>query len=220
MKQKHYFIGDIQFNSKKKCEDYTRNIINNLGCCKIDTNHEYFNFFLNLIKNHPEYHDKIGTGIDYFYIMPNPLVSKYFQTMIKRTDGTDIDFSWVYCCKFKERTSKEDLLRSLRAAIKGIVIDFKQKQGKMICNYCKNENELYENYHVDHDNPSFDTLKNNFLQSTTKQIPSSFGNCEKYQLTIFNPEDEDFKNEWIEYHNKYCNFQILCRNCNAAKGNK
>jgi hypothetical protein len=93
--------------------------------------------------------------------------------MIKRLDGTIIDFSWVYCCQFKERTTSDDLLRSMREAIKYDTIKYKQKQSKLICNFCKTENELYENYHVDHHNPSFQTLKDNFLQLTKKQIPLS-----------------------------------------------
>jgi hypothetical protein len=212
-----YYIGKIGFKTKKECEDYTRNIINNLGCCKINKEHIQFNFFYNLIQNHPECDDKIGVGIDYFYIIPNHLVKKYYQTMIKRLDGSEIDFSWVYCCKFKLRTLNDDLLRSMRTAIKDVIIKHKQKQLKLICNFCKTENELYENYHVDHHEPSFQILKDNFLQLTKKQIPSSFGDCKISNLTIFKDEHEEFKNDWIDYHNQNCNFQILCRDCNLRK---
>jgi hypothetical protein len=216
MKQK-YYIGELEFKTKKECENYTRNIINELSCCIINKDHTYFNFFDNLIKNHPEYDDKKGIGIDYFYIQPNPLIRKYYQTMIKRLDGIEIDFSWVYCCQFKERTTSDYLLMAMREAIKYDIIKYKQKQSKLICNFCKTENELYENYHVDHHNPSFQTLKDNFLQLTKKQIPLSFGDCKIYKLTIFKDEDDDFKNDWVDYHNKNYNFQILCRDCNLRK---
>jgi len=216
MKQK-YYIGELEFKTKKECEDYTRNIINNLGCCIINNDHSHFAFFNNLLKNHPNCDDKIGYGIDYFYIQPNPLVKKYYQTMIKRLDGTIIDFSWVYCCKFKERTATDNLLKAMRTAIKDVVIDFKRSQRKLICNFCKTETELYENYHVDHENPSFQALKDDFLQLTKLQIPSSFGDCKRYNLTIFNDEDNEFKNEWCIYHNNNCTFQILCRSCNLTK---
>jgi hypothetical protein len=218
--KKKYYIGKLEFKTKKDCEEYTRNIINNLGCCIINKVHTYFNFFDDLIYNHPEYYDKIGIGIDYFYITHNPLIKKYYQTMIKRLDGTEIDFSWVYCCKFKERSTSDDLLRAFRYAIKYDTIKYKQKQNKLICNLCKTENELYENYHVDHHNPSFLTLKDNFLQLTKKQIPISFDDCKISKLTIFKDEDKDFKNDWIDYHNKNCNFQILCKNCNLRKNKK
>ena len=216
-KNEKYYIGDLKFKTKKECENYTRNIINNLGCCVIKKDHIHYSFFENLIKNHPEYNEKKGIGIDYFYIIPNPLIKKYFQTMIKRLDGSYIDFSWVYCCNFKERTSTNLLLRAMREAIKNDTIEYKQKQTKLICNFCKTENELYENYHVDHYNPSFQTLKDNFLQLTQKQIPLTFGDCKIYKLITFKDDDEEFKNEWIDYHNKNYNFQILCRDCNLRK---
>lgn len=217
MKQK-YYIGELEFKTKKECENYTRKIINELGCCVINKDHKHFKFFDNLIQNHSDCEDKKGTGIDYFYIQPNPLNQKHFMTMIKRLDGSEIDFSWVYCCQFKERTTTEDLIRSMREAIKHVTINYKQKQSKLICNFCKTENELYENYHVDHDNPSFKTLKDNFLQLTKKKIPLSFGNCKKYNfMANFKDEDVDFENEWVDYHNTNCNLQILCRDCNLRK---
>jgi hypothetical protein len=216
MKQK-YHIGDLQFKTKKECENYTRKIIYDLGCCIINKTHPHFNFFDNLLQNHPECDDKIGIGIDYFYIQPNPLVKKYYQTMITRLDGSEIDFSWVYCCQFKERTTTDYLLMSMREAIKNDTIQYKLQQRKLICAFCKTENERYENYHVDHHNPSFKTLKDDFLRLTKKQIPSSFEDCKIYKLTIFKDEDEDFKKSWVNYHNTYCNFQILCRDCNLRK---
>lgn len=77
--KKKYFIGEKGFTTKKECENYTRKIINNLGCCKIEKSHSDFNFFYDLIKNHPESDEKIGSGIDYFFIQPNPIVKKIFS---------------------------------------------------------------------------------------------------------------------------------------------
>ena len=216
MKSK-YFIGELEFKTKKECENYTRTIINTLGCCQIKKENVQYEFFNDLIQNHPECDSKIGVGIDYFYIKPNPFVKKYFQTMIKRVDGSEIDFSWVYCCKFKERTLSDHLIRSMRMAIKNDILEYKQKQTKLICNFCQTENELYEDFHVDHHNPSFKTIKNNFLQETTKSIPSSFDDCKIFKISIFKDEDKDFKNDWVDYHKKNCNFQILCRDCNLRK---
>ena len=49
----------------------------------------------------------------------------------------------------------------MRNAIKDDIIEFK-RQSILKCVNCKTENELYENFHVDHDNPSFQNLKDNF----------------------------------------------------------
>ena len=215
VKKMKYYIGKLGFKTKKECENYTRNIINNLGICIINKDHIQFSFFDDLIQNHPNYDGKKGIGIDYFSIEPNPFVNKYYQMRIRRIDGSDIDFSWVYCCQFKERTTREYLINAMREAIKDDTMKYKQ-QSKLICNFCKTENELYENYHVDHHNPSFQTIKDNFLL-TKKQIPSSFGDCKTYNRPIFKDEDKDFKSDWVDYHNKNCNFQILCRDCNLRK---
>jgi len=212
-----YYIGDVSFKTKKECENYTRNIINSLGCCIINKTHSHFIFFDNLIKNHTEYDDKRGVGIESFYIAPNPMVKTSYQTNIKRIDGSVVVFSWVYCCQFKEKTTTNNLVNSMRISVRNHTINYKQKQTKLICNYCKSENELYENYHVDHDNPSFQTLKNDFLQLTTKKIPLLFDSCKKYNFAIFKEENDDFKNDWVDYHNKNCNLQILCRDCNLRK---
>lgn len=218
MTKQKYFIGDLGFKTKKECENYTRTIINGLGCCKIHKTHDKYSFFVSLLNNHPNCLTKIGSGIDYFYIQPNPLIEKYFQTMIKRTDGTNVDFSWVHCCQFKDKTDVDKLLRAMRYAIKDDIIRFK-KQSQLKCVQCQSEDELYEDFHVDHDNPSFKTLKDNFLQATDKLIPTSFTDCNKYKLTMFTNDSNSnaFKKEWIEYHNNHCNLQILCRDCNLRK---
>ena len=80
-----YYIGELEFKTKKDCETYTRNIINTLGCCEIKKDNAYFIFFNNLIKNHPKYELKKGAGIDYFFIEHNP-IAKGYQTMIKNID--------------------------------------------------------------------------------------------------------------------------------------
>jgi len=210
-----YYIGPLEFKTKKECLTYTRNIINKLGCCIISKDHDYYNFFLDLINNHPECEFKIGVGIIFFYIRINPLFKKNYEIMIKRLDGSDIGFSWTYCCEFKERTSQFNLIKAMRYVIREDTIIFK-KNNKLICNLCSKDNEVYENYHVDHNNPSFKLLKENFLK-TQLEVPIYFDNCKITGYTIFKDVDEKFKRNWVEYHTTNCNLQILCRECNLKK---
>jgi len=212
-----YSIGDLKIKTKKECENYTRNLINTLGCCILSKDNEHFNFFNNLLKNHPKYEIKKGVGINYFYIQNNPLTTKYYQTLIKRLDGSDVDFSWVYCCQFRVRENKFYLDRAMRFVVKNDTIGFKQKQTILICTICNVDNEPYENYHVDHDNPSFCELKNNFLQLTTQLMPIDFLEYNIDDPNIFKDSDKGFENEWKEYHTQNCNLQILCDNCNLNK---
>jgi hypothetical protein len=215
-----YYIGDKGFKTKKDCENYTREIITNLGCCDVKEDNNKYSFFLDLINNHPEYIEKKGTGIKYFFIQPNPLNKKTYQTMIKRTDNSDIDFSWLYCCSFKPKTIKEDLNIAMRRTIYPFVSAFKRdmyiRHGKIQCYLCEIDNED-EDYQVDHDDPPFRELRDNFIKHTKILIPQTFGSCPKYKLNIFKPEDNEFEKAWSKYHNDNCLLQILCKKCNLKK---
>ena len=211
-----YFIGELQFQTKKECEEYVRNVIHNLGLCQVQKSHEQFTFFDNLLQNHPKYETKKGSGVDYFYITKNPMNQRSYQTMIKRTDGSDIDFSWVQCSQFKIRTQAHYLSSAMRAAIRNETIRYK-KNSELKCAYCGSNDKEYADYHVDHDNPSFLKLKIDFLSKNQKPLPTTYGNCEKYNITIFNTESKLLEQDWVTYHNTHCNFQILCRRCNLQK---
>jgi hypothetical protein len=212
-----YYIGKIGFKTKKECENYTRSIIEKISYNKIEKDNEHFIFFNDLIKNHPDFESKQGIGIDYFYIIPSPLTKQGYQTMIKHPDGNETSFRWRSCCEFREKNTNEYLTKAMRTAVKEIVIQYKREQCELICNICKNKNEPYEKYEVDHDNPSFKKLKDDFLCITTIPIPSSFAKIEKINLTIFKDQDTNFENDWIKYHNENCRFQILCSGCNQRK---
>lgn len=61
-----YNIGNLTFKTKTAAHKYTKNIIDELGYCIIDSTHDKFNFFSDLIKNHKNPESKIGCGIDFF----------------------------------------------------------------------------------------------------------------------------------------------------------
>ena len=212
-----YSIGSISFKTKKACENYTRTKINELGISTINEQHHDYNFFVDLINNHVESDIKIGVGIKQFNIGINPLNKKAYHISITRIDNSEIDFSWIYCCQFKVRTQKEYLIKAMRESISPFTIKFKKQQKSLVCNFCNSKDEEYSDYHVDHDSPSFKELSMHFLNQVKLKQPESFGDCPKTHLTIFHEDDDEFKNEWINYHNSNCRFQILCQKCNLKK---
>ena len=40
--KKKYNIGDMEFKTKKECENFTRSFIHKLGCCIINKDHKDF----------------------------------------------------------------------------------------------------------------------------------------------------------------------------------
>jgi len=208
-----YFVGDIGFPTKEACKVYVRAKINELRKDTIDKKHKDFVFFVNLLNIHQNGKEKIGCGIECFYVRKNDFGGG-LQTWIKRTDGTREVFSWNKCC-FKKKSNDEDLTKAMRNSVSDVVSDFKINNAH-ICKICGTASA--KEYHTDHDNPSFQKLKKTFLENTTRDKPTEFDeNPFRNYTTIFRREDADFENEWVNYHNTNCNLQILCSDCNLRK---
>lgn len=214
-----YCIGSLKFKTKIACETYTRNVINSLGICIIDKKHSEFNFFMDLICNHSEKLEKIGTGVCYFKIDKNKMNLKAYHTSIVRNDGSLIDFSWRHCCAFRAVEDYQNLQQAMRYAVKKTTLNYKREcnseDDHLICNICKTTDEEWNNYHVDHMKPSFKTLTHTFLKTNTP--PTMFDDHKIRFHAIFKYEDKKFNDNWKIYHDTHCNLQILCRTCNSTK---
>jgi uncharacterized membrane protein YfhO len=99
----------------------------------------------------------------------------------------------------------------MRTSINEDILKFKNKIKILKCNIC---NKTNTDFHVDHDTPSFNQLKNNFLNEH-KTDNLTFKKNEKFR-TIFD-NDSLFEKDWIIYHNKYATLQLLCQTCNLTK---
>ena len=211
MKKLKYSIGLLEFSSIKQCENYTRNILKNLGFTKIYKNNNHFNFIHDLLKNHNEYNEKVGLGIDYFEIKPNRL-NKNPELYIHRVDNTDVIFSWRYCCSLK---SRDYLCDAMRSSISKDIIQFK-KSSKLTCNLCNIENLPFGEFHIDHNKNSFHSIYKKFMEVNTLKIPTIFQR-NNFNTCEFMDNDYEFKKNWIEFHNKNCDLQVLCKSCNLKK---
>ena len=212
-----YYIGSLGFKTKDAARKYTRSIVNSLGPCIIKNDHEYYNFFMDLINNHSERDEKIGVGIDFFEFYIHPIYKK-LSGLIGRLDGTRIDFSWVHCCEFKPRDLIANFKSALRMAIKNQTRKFKQSNS-LICCICKVDDLLPDQYHVDHVKP-FSLLHQEFINKTNYQIPILFDDHISFQNAIFKKEDYLLESEWVQYHHTHATLQILCKSCNLKKSNK
>jgi hypothetical protein len=203
-----YNIGDEEFNTKKACLDRTRSIIYELGICKIKKKHKYFNFFCGLLANHSACDEKIGCGIRYFMITPNPLTRDPNHLILVRKDRSSVAFGWRHCNEFKPRSNKQNLINAMRNTISDQVYKFK-KHNKHLCALCGTEDGKF---HVDHSYPPFRDLVSEFIDG--RKIPDKFGSDSKCMTTFI---DHKFRDKWYDFHNKKCNLQILCESCNMKK---
>ena len=195
-----YNIGNLTFQSKKQCLDYTRDFIRNLGVCVLDkpidlrdSKSNDFDFFINLLKNHEDFQDHLD-DIEKIKISNNYLNVGSYHTELIRKNGEIKSFSWNHCCKFKSRSYQENLTNALRSSIQEQVMDYKNKN-QLICCICKIQNLSKSNYHTDHKTIPFRNIVSNFLTEQRSMsegyIPSEFSNDGYF--TVFRKEDYDFE---------------------------
>ena len=204
-----YKIGDIKFRTKQNCEAFVRDKLNKLGETFIDSTHNEFQFFNDLIKNHPESQVKVGKGIKEFIIIRN---KNSYGLHLKRVDDTITDCSWLYCC-YKKVNHKTNILCSMRYSVRPFITNFRESQEELKCLYCGDkDNEI----HIDHhESASFYTLSNTFLSS--REYPTEFDDHPTQYFAIFKEADKEYEEAWTEYHNNNCNLQVLCKKCNQSK---
>jgi hypothetical protein len=214
-----YKIGDLVFKTKKMAEKYTRDYINNLGCCEIKKGTDSFKFFKKLLKNHSDYKQKKGCGIIKFNIQKNIQNKNSYHMTLKRKDDSEDSFSWIHCCKFLRENvhkDKDNLNQAYRSAIHYQIYNYKSSATNKCC-FCGIDDKDCI-YHVDHIIP-FSKIKDDFLIQNEIPVPNKFDKDIDGVVT-FTDDDYEFNKIWTKYHLRHAKLQILCQKCNIKKSNK
>jgi len=203
-------IGLLEFKTKKEAENYTRNIINTIGENTIDNTHIHYNFFIDLLNNHHKKESKIGCGVDAFIVTKNAYGNGY-ELKIKRIDGTYESFSWRDCANHTHKNQEQLIDVAMRNAINLQIQEFRNNNPE-ICANCKSVDKC----DVDHKNPIFNDIKNNFL-ATVKYVPCEFDKELITHQQKFKKCDIDFETRWQKYHKENSLLQFLCFTCHKKK---
>ena len=91
MNLKKIIINNIEFSSKSKLIEYTRDVLNKLGETIIYSTNEYYKFFTELLERHPDYDEKVGCGVKGFKFNRNYCNKKAMETNLIRTDNNIIN---------------------------------------------------------------------------------------------------------------------------------
>jgi hypothetical protein len=224
-----YRIGNNLFETQKQAIEYVRNMISQIEIEDIiDERHSHFNSIMEIVENHRDFMIKRGVGIHHFKIVINPL-NKCKELHLYRIDDSECVVSYIVCAqdsiinksKMKIHDIKFKLYDAMREAISEQILKFKincrSSPFLYSCVKCGVNDQDIE-YHVDHDNPSFMHLRDSFLNN--KEFPTQFSYIQNTYVNKFRREDEQFKNEWAEYHRQNASLQILCKDCNLRKPKK
>jgi 5-methylcytosine-specific restriction endonuclease McrA len=181
--------------TKKQFKD----ILYNLPLGKVENDF----VFREIFKKHPEYLDKLGSGIQNVFVRINKLNKKAREVYIERTDGTVVDISWLKCLSGKATPYHELLLSAMREAISRQVKTY--LKNNPICSECGST----ENLEADHVNPSFKELTSRFEIPTQEFLDGAFNRATFKDLSV--------KERWQDFHQHYANLQTLCSDCHKNK---
>jgi hypothetical protein len=208
-------FGHYQFRTKKSVTEEARRRINNYEA-NDRLNAEDEMFFTSLFTLHSEFAEKKGVGINYIKVQRDFHNNRCLY--ICRTDGSEIDCSWVHC--IQPAPQKTVVSMAFRRAVKQIIIAYKTAQidNVVVCPILKTKLNFY-NSHVSYLNPSFENMLNNFLNDREIDITS-------VALVNPKPDDEDQRGkvsdqnlveEWRSYHQDNATLHLLSAEANLRK---
>lgn len=173
-------------------------------------------FVLTILKNHPDYIEKVGAGISKIEVRRTAM--NYFGMYIIRVDGSEIDFSYKTCISGKSKSLDSNLREAMREAVSDQLRELKIgiDVRSFTCPLCGKNVTEKKNIHADHYNIKFRELYSKFVIG--KDLPRSFDDHPVYHCSIFKEEDGEFKKAWSEYHKYNCSIRLICNVCNIKEG--
>ncbi len=209
-KSPKYWIGNKGFPSQKAVKEHVSAVLDEIGWTFVSKDHPKFEFFCELLQNHPNYAQKWGSGVEGFQLTPNPTTGRDYHLILHRSDGSKEAASWNACCGL---AGQPQLKMAMRHAIRDQVIAFRQNSSS-VCALC---GTLEEPFEVDHHEPQFEQICETFLSTAGNDVPTKFAKLQPDCFTVFCPEDSHFEQIWAKYHMKNAVLRILCRHCNGSR---
>ena len=210
-------VGGVTFASQKAVTAHCRAITARYGHKGKVTGAEDDAFLRALTKRHPHAKEKIGVGIAYFKVQCMPPYLTSLGLALHRTDRSKTDMSYTACISGPKPWA--DFGRAARYAVGWQIADFKAAAfagGQTRCPL-SGEEIFADNCHVDHFNPSFQTLLKDYLAETgtdwrdVKLTPHSSG-AGGYEFA--HQEDDD---EFAAYHAKHAQLRVLSPRSNLSR---
>jgi hypothetical protein len=135
--------------------------------------------------------------------------------LFKRHDGSQEDLSYREC--ITPNTEYSILQKALRMEIQDQIDEFRiQHKLTTLCSICKNT--LNKNNHVDHDNPQFIELVDNFIKPNMNLIiQHEDQDCATKKPNKVWLKDRILANKWCEFHKTNASLRMTCATCNLKR---
>lgn len=205
-------IGDEAFPSKEAAKIRVRAMIGRYSFGE-HLNADDMTFCLNLFQHHTEYTNKIGVGIRAIEVCRDEQGNRYLH--LHRTDGTDIDISWVHCISPKKWETV--VLEALRSSIKAQIQEAKESFLRLGVKCPFRGTQLSaSNSHVDHSQPTFSQLVSEFLRCHSLQLSDIHlmeqpGNDFRGLIA-----DKTLRDAWERFHRDNAKLRLISNAANLS----
>ena len=193
-------IGPMKFTTKKSAKLHVKSIVESLIGWEVRESSEHFELLMGLWLRSPSF----VPGECHFIIG-----AKFAGAAMKAItcEGQNIDWSIRSAISGRDVSLWTKLTVALRGAIRPQMQKFRSA-GSGKCEQC-NFNGFCE---VDH-KISFKSLMREYLD-LRGYYPSEY----TYQHSgwTFRPEDREFEEEWIRFHEGRCSLRLLCHGCQVV----
>ena len=182
-----------------------------------------FDTIYTLLTNHPEADEKMGVGVDHFFVQQSKWKMNQYNFMISRVDGTTVDFSYMACLNPQHKRSKEKHNWSslFRNVVKDQIDSFREcafavvgSKDKFVCSQTKLKyNKMYS--HVDHVYPLtfnsilFEFIKKYNVDLDSLEVSKDLGTSETQNIL-----NEDVTKAFYEFHKERSVLRIVCSSAN------
>jgi hypothetical protein len=228
-----FTIGNKTFTSIKQCTTYTRAILEELyelcGDDKLvkETHPEYFNYLCALVKRHPYHEEKMKRFIDFKIV---PAAFRFFTTgkniiiiddesLLTHSNNGYLNckhLSWKICVEGKCPSSNEMFNRVLRIVIEDQIYQHRLQSTETICALC-NQSMSGKQTHVDHAEPQFSQLVDDFININKIVIPDRYGKEPVKFTPIFCNTDSWIADQFADYHLQNATLRVVCGDCNVRR---
>ena len=182
---------------------------------------EHYGTFRSMVHRHPrgaeKYRDFVGVRLVHNVSRYN-LVPELFLIF---PDETTEDISWRKCVLAKE-TVKDLFTKAMREAINYQIVAYRDAHPVRECSWCHSKYRV----EVDHVRPFKDLMQDFLDTKDALAVPQSFQSHsrseeDKSRINVeFKDEDQQFKNDWVQYHLKHADLRYLCQRCNVGRNRK
>ncbi len=179
---------------------------------------QHFMFMLDLLSRHPHADIKIGGGVESMFV---DVVKPYNNVgfFLRRQDGTITDFSFVQCVN-GGLSHRAKFNKACRTAVRGDIKEFKSSEflldPLLKCEVSGVTLVNDDSSHVDHYEPSFNTIVDNFIKLNGSD--AKFKDSED-MVTIVEFRDEEFAERFRVYHEEVAVVRVISSTANLRRIN-